>query len=103
LSEFLGTEPPPEPDPVEFLPWDDSAAEGLGIFDYINMALAWHPPAIHEVEAMASFSQIGVIPGRRYSTAGFSAREPPSHSGRSIQMHPIMRFMALQTVIWAAL
>jgi hypothetical protein len=73
LSEFLDTEPPPEPGPVEFLPWDDQAAAGLGIFDYINMALAWHPPAIYEVEAMASYAQIGVIPGRRFDTAGLSA------------------------------
>jgi hypothetical protein len=72
LSEFLGTEPPPEPKAVEFLPWDDEAAAGLGIFDYINMALAWHPPAIHEVEAMASYAQIGVIPGQRFTTAGLS-------------------------------
>ncbi len=72
LSEFLSTEPPPEPEPVEFLPWDDEAAAGLGISDDINMALAWHPPASYEVEAMASFAQIGVIPGRRFATAGLS-------------------------------
>jgi hypothetical protein len=70
LSEFLDTEPAPKPEPVDFLPWDDQAAAGLGIFDYINMALAWHPPAIHEVELMASFTQIGVIPGQRISNAG---------------------------------
>ena len=68
LSEFLGTEPPPKPEPVEFLPWDEKAAENLGIFDYINMALAWHPPAIHEMELMASFAEIGVIPGQPFST-----------------------------------
>ena len=70
LSEFLNTEPPPEPEAVDFLPWKPEAAEGLGAFDYINMALAWHPPAIYEVEAMASFTKIGVIPGQRYSSAG---------------------------------
>jgi hypothetical protein len=72
LSEFLGTEPSPEPEPVGFVPWDDEAAAGLGIFDYINMALAWHPPAIYEMEAMAAFAQIGVIPGQRFATAGLS-------------------------------
>ena len=72
LSEVLGTVPPDEPTPVEFLPWDDETAAGLGIFDYINMALAWHSPAIHEMEAMASFAQIGVIPGRRFATSGLS-------------------------------
>jgi len=73
LSEFLGSEPPPEPEPVDFLPWDPKPAEGLGIFDYINMALAWHPSAIYEMEAMASFAQIGMIPGQRFTTNGLSA------------------------------
>jgi hypothetical protein len=73
MSAFLGSEPPPEPEPVDFLPWDPKTAEGLGIFDYINMALAWHPPAIYEMEAMASFAQIGVIPGQRFTTNGLSA------------------------------
>lgn len=73
LSEFLDTTPPPEPEPVDFLPWDAEAAEGLGIFDYINMALAWHPPAIYEMDAMASFAKIGVIPGQPFSTEGLSA------------------------------
>ena len=69
LSAFLYRKPPPEPEPVSFLPWDRVAATGLGIFCYINMALAWHPPATHEVDLMASFAQIGVGPGRRFSTA----------------------------------
>jgi hypothetical protein len=72
LSEFLGTTSPQEPAPIGFLPWDDENAAGLGIFDYINMALAWHPPAIYEVEAMAAFAQIGVVPGQRFSTDGLS-------------------------------
>jgi len=73
LSEFLGSEPPPEPEAVDFLPWDAEAAEGLGVFNYINMALAWHPPALYEVETMASFAKIGVIPGQRFSSAGLPA------------------------------
>ena len=43
------------------------------VFDTINMALAWHPPALYEVEAMAAFVRIGVIPGRRFSSAGLPA------------------------------
>jgi hypothetical protein len=73
LSEFLGIAPPEDPAPVDFSPWDGEKAAGLGIFDYINMALVWHPPAIHEVEAMASFARIGVIPGQRFSTNGLSS------------------------------
>ncbi|KKG07764.1 DUF1254 domain-containing protein [Methanosarcina sp. 2.H.A.1B.4] len=72
LSQFLGSEPPQEVEPVDFLPWKPEAAEGLGIFDYINMALAWHPPAIYEMDTMAEFAQIGVIPGRRFTTEGLS-------------------------------
>lgn len=72
LSQFLGSEPPPELEPVNFLPWEPQAAEGLGIFDYINMALAWHPPAIYEMDTMAEFARIGVIPGRRFTMESLS-------------------------------
>ena len=72
LSEFLGSEPPQEGEPVDFLTWKPEAAEGLGVFDYINMALAWHPPAIYEMDTMAEFARIGVIPGRRFTTEGLS-------------------------------
>lgn len=72
LSSFLGTEPPTEIAPVNFIPWDADKANGIGVFDYINMALAWHPPAIYEVDKMANFAQIGVIPGQPFSTDGLS-------------------------------
>jgi hypothetical protein len=72
LSQFLDSEPPQEVEPVDFLPWKPESAEGLGIFDYINMALAWHPPAIYEMDAMAEFARIGVVPGRRFTTEGLS-------------------------------
>lgn len=72
LSQFMSTEAPVEPAPMEFLTWDDERASGLGVFDYINMALAWHPPAVFEVDAMASFAKIGVIPGQPFSTDGLS-------------------------------
>lgn len=72
LSQFLGTTPSPEPEPENFLPWDAEVTAGLGVFDYINMALAWHPPAIYEMDKMAEFARIGVIPGRRFTTEGLS-------------------------------
>ena len=72
MSAFLGTEPPPEPPPVKFVPWDAEKAAGVGIFDYINMALAWHPPAIAEFDAMARFSRIGVLPGQPFVTEHLS-------------------------------
>ncbi len=72
LSEFLGTEAPPEPPPIDFLAWDPEKAAGAGVFDYINMALAWHPPAMSELNAMARFSRIGVVPGQPFTTEGMS-------------------------------
>jgi len=72
MSQFLGSEPPQEVEPVDFLPWKPEAAEGLGVFDYINMALAWHPPAIYEMDTVAKFARIGVTPGRRFTTDGLS-------------------------------
>ena len=72
LSEFLGTEAPPELPPIDFLPWDPEKAAGVGVFDYINMVLAWHPPAMSELDAMARFSRIGVVPGQPFTTEGMS-------------------------------
>jgi hypothetical protein len=72
LSQFLGSEPPQEVEPVDFLPWKPESAAGLGIFDYINMALAWHPPAFYEMDTMAEFARIGVISGMRFTTEGLS-------------------------------
>jgi hypothetical protein len=72
LSEVIGVDAPPEPAPVDFIDWDDELAAGLGVFDYVNMALAWHPPALAEVDDMTRFARIGVVPGQRYSTEGLS-------------------------------
>ena len=71
LSTFLGTAPPPVPPAIEFVTWDAQKAAGVGVFEYINMALAWHPPAISELDAMARFSRIGVAPGQPFSTDGW--------------------------------
>lgn len=72
LSEFLGTAAPADPGPMDFIPWEDDKAAGLGAFSYINMALAWHPPAWSEMDDMARFARIGVVPGQRFMTEGFS-------------------------------
>jgi hypothetical protein len=72
LSAFLGTDAPPEPPAIDFLAWDADKVAGVGVFDYINMALAWHPPAMSELDMMARFSRIGVVPGQPFSTEGMS-------------------------------
>jgi len=46
LSQFLGSEPPQEPEPVNFLPWKPETAEGLSIA-VINRS--WLPPAVKRV------------------------------------------------------
>lgn len=70
LSEFLGKEAPAKPAAIDFIPWDDNAASGLGIFSYINMTLDWHPAATFENDLMARFAKIGVLPGQPFSTDG---------------------------------
>jgi hypothetical protein len=72
LSSHLGQSAPPEPPPVEFPVWDDEMASGVGVFSYINAALAWHPPSFEEMPLMAEFARIGVIPGASFSTDGMS-------------------------------
>ncbi len=72
LSEFLGKEPPAKPAAIDFIPWDEKAAGGLGVFSYINMALGWHPAATFENDLMARFAKIGVMPGQPFLTDGLS-------------------------------
>ena len=72
MSQFIGTEAPAELPPLKFLPWDDKKAQGIGAFDYINMALAWNSVAMSEQAAMARFSRIGVVPGQTFSTNDLS-------------------------------
>ncbi|RJG42674.1 DUF1254 domain-containing protein [Motilimonas pumila] len=72
LSEFLGKEAPAKPEAIDFIPWDEKAASGLGVFSYINMSLDWHPAATYENDLMARFSKIGVVPGQPFSADGLS-------------------------------
>jgi hypothetical protein len=72
MSQFVGTKAPTKPAPLKFLPWDDKKAQGIDVFDYINMALAWHPAAMSELAPMARFSRIGVVPGRAFSAHSLS-------------------------------
>ncbi|MDV7145805.1 DUF1214 domain-containing protein [Tropicimonas sp. TH_r6] len=72
LSAILSTTPPPEVPEFDFLPWDAEKANGIGVFDYINMALAWHPPAISELPLMARFSKLGVVPGEPFPAEDYS-------------------------------
>lgn len=72
LSAFLRTKPPADPGPLNFITWDDEAAEGVGIFDYVNMALAWQAPAYAEVPMLGQFGRIGVVAGKRVTTDGMS-------------------------------
>jgi len=72
MSQYMGTTPPAKPVALKTLPWDDKKAQGIGVFEYINMALAWHPASMSELTAMTRFSRIGVVPGQDFSTNGLS-------------------------------
>jgi len=72
LNEHLGEPVPAEPPSIDFPEWDYEKASGLGVFDYISHALAWHPPAFDEFEAMAGFARIGLLPGTPFNTEGMS-------------------------------
>ncbi len=71
LSAFLDSEAPPEAPAVSWLPWDAQQASGIGVFDYLNTVMAYHPPAPREADAMARFARIGVIPGQRFRAHAF--------------------------------
>jgi hypothetical protein len=72
LSQYLGEPAPPPAPAVEWLPYDDATAEGIGFFEYLSFLLQF-APVLPEDEAIRSrMARIGVVPGQPFDTAALS-------------------------------
>jgi hypothetical protein len=72
LSSFLGQVAPKAAQKINFPPFDDERAQGIGFFDYLNFILQFCPIHPSERELRTNFSQIGIIPGKPFDAAALS-------------------------------
>ena len=72
LSSFLGKMAPKATLKINFPPFDDEKAQGMGFFNYLNFMLQFCPVHPSERDLLTNFSKIGVIPGKLFDVAAFS-------------------------------
>jgi hypothetical protein len=72
LSTYLGeTDPPPAP-VVEWLPYDEATATGIGFFEYLSFLLQFAPALPEDQAIRARMARIGVVPGEPFDSAALS-------------------------------
>jgi hypothetical protein len=72
LSTYLGEPAPPSAPAVDWLPYDDTTAEGLGFFEYLSFLLQF-APVLPEDEAIRSrMARIGVVSGQPFDANALS-------------------------------
>lgn len=71
LGEFLGGEPVPARETVDFPPYDPSVYGSPELFRLLNFLLPFHAPAATDRAVLARVAAIGVGPHREFSLAHF--------------------------------
>ena len=66
LSEYLGTDAPPEPSAVDFPIWNPEQVKSAGFTGYLNFLLDQVKPYTTEAEILERFAKIGIGPGRTF-------------------------------------
>jgi hypothetical protein len=72
LSAYLGEPAPPPAPAVEWLPYDDATAEGIGFFEYLSFLLQFAPVLPEDQAIRSRMARIGVVPGQPFDTAALS-------------------------------
>ena len=72
LSQYLGESAPPPAPTVDWLPYDDEKAAGIGFFDYLSFLLQFAPMLPEDQGIRARIAQIGVVPGQPFDTTALS-------------------------------
>lgn len=73
LSQYLGESAPPPAPTVDWLPYDETNAEGIGFFDYLSFILQFAPALPEDEGIRESMARIGVVPGQRFDASSLSA------------------------------
>jgi hypothetical protein len=72
LSAFLDKPAPKSAPAINFPDYDDSKAQDMGLFYYLNFILQFCPVHPSEKDLRARFAQIGIIPGKPFDTTSLS-------------------------------
>jgi hypothetical protein len=72
LSQYLGEAPPPPASAVEWPPYDEAKAEGIGFFEYLNFLLQFAPELPEDHAIRERLAKIGVAPGQPFDTNALS-------------------------------
>jgi hypothetical protein len=67
LSEFAGTETPPQAPELDFPAYDPDLAAGVGYVRYLNFMLRFCPTLDDEVELLERFAALGIGPGAEFA------------------------------------
>jgi hypothetical protein len=73
LSQYLGEAAPPPAPAVDWLPYDEATADGIGFFEYLSFLLQFAPMLPEDQGIRARIAQIGVVPGQPFDTTALSA------------------------------
>lgn len=66
LSQFLGTEAPPAPEPLNFPPYSPEKMKSVEFITYLNFLLGQVKPHPSEAELLKRFSKIGIGPDQPF-------------------------------------
>jgi hypothetical protein len=72
LSQYLGEPAPPPAPAVEWPPYDEAKAEGLGFFEYLNFLLQFAPELPEDKQIRTRMARIGVAPGQPFDANALS-------------------------------
>lgn len=73
LSEYLGESAPAPAPAVDWLPYDEKNAAGIGFFDYLSFLLQFAPALSEDDAIRANMARIGVVPGQPFDASSLSA------------------------------
>ncbi|MDQ2652131.1 MAG: DUF1254 domain-containing protein [Chloroflexota bacterium] len=72
LSQYLGESAPPAAPTVDWLPYDETKADGIGFFDYLSFLLQFAPTLPEDKGIRANMARIGVVPGQAFDATALT-------------------------------
>lgn len=72
LSQYLGESAPAPAPAVDWLPYDETKAEGIGFFDYLSFLLQFAPALPEDAGIRAQMARIGIVPGKAFDATALT-------------------------------